>query len=683
MERLSLRLRIFLFFALVGLGGAAAVIGALAWGYTRLGDPAALSAFITSGLVACFVILGMSAGIWLLFDEHVAKAVERLASDMRSRAHADVAHGLDGDAAKYLGDLAPAAAAVATGLSETKTALQEAVARETRAIEDNRAQLEAILSDVEAGIILCTDDHQIAFYNGHAAALFRDHAPGLDRSVFRTLKAGPILHAYARLRSGAPGEASDLLCVSESGQTLSGRMRLFSAGGRGGYVLVLRDVTKALRGHLERDAALASALEEMRRPAAGLQTILSVLGEDLQEAERTALQTAMREETEALVAQVNGLIARRAQEDRSGAWWPMPLIHGEDIRAGLETGLGLTATADPMSLPCDGYALVQLACNLGQRLRTEGRGTGLAASLSKASPGATLDLTWEGAPLAVTELEHWLDAPFDENLPAITGRRLLDMHGAESWPERAAGSRNRLRIALPRAETEAAAQAYARSAAVYDFALMTRPAPPDIAQSPLRSLHYVVFDTETTGLSVLKGDRIVQIAAVRVVNGRIVPEEIFNTLVDPERSIPPESTKIHHITDADVAGAPTLATAGKSFHSYCEGAVLVAHNAPFDIGMLRRDKGEFGEMFDHPVLDTVLLSAVVFGQSAEHSLDALAARLGVTIPPELRHTAHGDALATAEVFLKLLPMMEAVGIETFADATRKTREHGRLLADLN
>ncbi|SLN48659.1 DNA polymerase III PolC-type [Pseudoruegeria aquimaris] len=693
-ERLSLRLRIFLFFALVGLGGTAAVAGALAWGYVRLGEPEALSAFVTSGLVAGFTLLVMSAGIWLLFDEHVAKAVERLASDMRSRAHADVDGALDGSSAKYLGDLAPAAAAVASGLAETKTALQEAIARETATIEENRARLEAILAEVEAGIILCTADHEVAFYNGPARALFPEGRLGLGRPLFSCLKPGPLRHAQKRLQDAPPGTASDLLCVSEAGQILAGRMRLFSAGRQGGYLLSLRDVTAPLRNQLARDAALSGALEEMRRPAAGLQALLEVLDTDLPPEDRSRLLAAMAEETETLVGQITGLINRRMQEDRSGDWWPMPLIHAEDIRAGLAAGLGVPATAEALSLPCDGYALVQLATALGRRLQESGRGDGLKAALSRVAPGAALDLLWQGPPLSVTDLDAWLDAPFEAHLPGITGRRLLDVHGAEAWPERAAGGGHRLRILLPRTGTETEggsgtepkalppAQAD-EPAAVYDFDLITRPAPPDIAQSPLRALPYVVFDTETTGLSVLKGDRIVQIAAVRIVNGRILQSERFNTLVNPERPIPPAATKIHHITDADVAHAPTLATAGKAFHDYCEGAVLVAHNAPFDIGMLRRDKAEFGAVFDHPVLDTVLLSAVVFGQSAEHSLDALAERLGVTIPPALRHTAHGDALATAQVFLKLLPMMEARGIRTFADATRKTREHGRLLADLN
>ena len=106
-------------------------------------------------------------------------------------------------------------------------------------------------------------------------------------------------------------------------------------------------------------------------------------------------------------------------------------------------------------------------------------------------------------------------------------------------------------------------------------------------------------------------------------------------------------------------------------------AVLLAQ------AFLRRYAKPMGVEWEHPILDTVLLSAVVFGASETHTLDALSERLGVTIPPELRHTALGDAYATAEVLCKMLPMLEARGMHTFGDVITETRKHGRLLEDLN
>ncbi len=217
---------------------------------------------------------------------------------------------------------------------------------------------------------------------------------------------------------------------------------------------------------------------------------------------------------------------------------------------------------------------------------------------------------------------------------------------------------------------------------VYDFDLMETAQACDILDMPLRALCCVAFDTETTGLSPAD-DHVIQLGAVRVLNGRIVAGETIDTLVDPGRPIPPASTRIHRITDADVAGAPDFATVGRAFHHFTRDAVLVAHNAPFDLAFFHRAADRMGVRWDHPVLDTVLLSAVVFGTTEQHSLDALCQRLSITIPPELRHTALGDAQATAEALVRLIPLLQGKGLTTFGDVIAETRRHGRLIRDLN
>ena len=216
-----------------------------------------------------------------------------------------------------------------------------------------------------------------------------------------------------------------------------------------------------------------------------------------------------------------------------------------------------------------------------------------------------------------------------------------------------------------------------------DFGLLGQSREAEFAETPLERLTYVVFDTETTGLLPSEGDEIVQIAAVRIVNGRRVETEVFDTLVNPGRRIPPASTEIHGISDAMVEDAPDIVEVGRRFHKFVEGAVLVAHNAPFDMEFLRRKELAIGLNFDNPILDTVLLSAVVFGQSEVHSLDALTHRLGITIPEEARHTAIGDTIATADAFLKLLPALKARGLNSFGEVVAEVRKHGRLIKDLN
>lgn len=217
----------------------------------------------------------------------------------------------------------------------------------------------------------------------------------------------------------------------------------------------------------------------------------------------------------------------------------------------------------------------------------------------------------------------------------------------------------------------------------YDFDLLSQKVADDFIATPLQQLSFVVFDTETTGLLPHQGDEIVQIAGVRLVNGRRVEGEEFDSLVNPGRSIPAASTEVHGITEAMVADADPIQTVGRRFHRFAEDAVLVAHNAPFDMAFFKRHETSIGKLFDHPVLDTVLLSAVLFGQSEVHTLDALTERLGITIPPELRHTAMGDTVATAEAFELMLPMLQAKGMITFGDVLAEVRKHARLLQDLN
>lgn len=217
---------------------------------------------------------------------------------------------------------------------------------------------------------------------------------------------------------------------------------------------------------------------------------------------------------------------------------------------------------------------------------------------------------------------------------------------------------------------------------VFDFDLMEAQTSDDLWNANLLDLTFVVFDTETTGLQPHK-DEIVQIGAVRVVKSKIVAGEQIDMLVDPARPIPAASTKVHGITDAMVSGAPTVIPATKSLHKFASGAVLVAHNAPFDMAFLDKHAKKADLRWDHPILDTVLLSAVLFGRTEVHTLDALCERLDVTIPPALRHTALGDAHATAEVLCKMLAMLDARGISTLSEAVTEAKTHSRLLKDLN
>ena len=193
----------------------------------------------------------------------------------------------------------------------------------------------------------------------------------------------------------------------------------------------------------------------------------------------------------------------------------------------------------------------------------------------------------------------------------------------------------------------------------------------------LDALTFVVFDTETTGLRPEAGDRIVSLAGVRVRGGAVRRHETFDTLVDPGRRVPPESVRVHGISDEMLVGAPTLETVLPAFLTFAGPAVLVGHEAAFDLRFLEPEARRLGLpslAASRPILDTRLLSRSLHGPGESHALEAVALRLGVTIAG--RHSALGDALITAEVLVRLLALLQKRGILTLGqtlDAVRSAR----------
>jgi DNA polymerase-3 subunit epsilon len=691
LESLSLRLRVFLFFAALGLGAVALLCLGLMIGYERLGAPETLNAFVQGGVIGSFGVLGLTAGVWYLFDVNVSKPIDLLAGALRARAHADVGAVMDPKVARYLGDLAPAAQATAHSLSETRNALAEAVARETTRLSTEKNKLAALLSDVPVGVLLCSGDHQLVFYNGVAVDLIgtvaKRMAPGLDRKLFDYLREGPIRHAHTRLcEAEDPDAASDLLCATRDGaQILAARMRLLpNEGAAPGYVLTLRDVTADLAAHTKREALLADVLDRVRRPAANLRALLAVLPEGT--ATPPAMDAALRQEAEGLSRAIAEL-AKRKDEGLADLLPRAPLRIADltdCLRARFEAGgLVLTAQDVPLLMRCDGFEIVSLLAFVGLRAAALLDVKSFELTVEEDSTDALLRLCWTGAPLRVADLEQWLEAGLDDDVPGVTGHSVLTSHATDIWPEGLADGRHSICMPVRIARHTGPRPKPIARAVVYDFDLLGKERNAKVAEQALADLTYVVFDTETTGLLPGQGDEIVQIAAVRIVNGKRVEAEVFDSLVNPGRSIPVASTVVHGITEAMVADAPDIATVGRAFHKFAEGAVLIAHNAPFDMEFLRRHEPAIGARFDNPILDTVLLSAVIFGQHEEHSLDALTHRLSITIPEEARHTAIGDSVATADAFLKLLPMLQGRGLTSFGAVLTELRRHGRLLKDLN
>lgn len=180
---------------------------------------------------------------------------------------------------------------------------------------------------------------------------------------------------------------------------------------------------------------------------------------------------------------------------------------------------------------------------------------------------------------------------------------------------------------------------------------------------------FVVFDTETTGLSASK-DRIIELSAIRFVNG--IPTEIFETFVNPEREISPETSAINHITNDMVADAPTISEVLPSFEAFVGKSPLVAHNLEFDIKFLFYS-GSFitdtpRKYFDTLAQSQKMLRKMKYKYNREYGIseqdydrdwDVIDYKLGtvaehfdITFP--CQHRASGDAMVAGKVFLKLI-----------------------------
>lgn len=184
--------------------------------------------------------------------------------------------------------------------------------------------------------------------------------------------------------------------------------------------------------------------------------------------------------------------------------------------------------------------------------------------------------------------------------------------------------------------------------------------------TPLAALEAVVIDTETTGLDARQA-RIVQIAVVLLRDGRLEPVPLLDTLVDPGIAIPAVSTAVHGIRSADVVGKPRFGDIADQIAEACRGRLVVGHSLGYDLAILRREHELAGIAWQAPqALDVRPLARLVAPSLADHSLDRLCDWLGVVI--DGRHTALGDANATGQVLLGLIPLLRAAGVRTLAEA---------------
>ncbi len=190
----------------------------------------------------------------------------------------------------------------------------------------------------------------------------------------------------------------------------------------------------------------------------------------------------------------------------------------------------------------------------------------------------------------------------------------------------------------------------------------------DPGSIPLLSLDAIAFDSETTGLDTSKA-RMIQLGAVRVVHGRVDESANFQELINPGVPSPPDSQAIHGISDADVADARRFVQVAADFDAWRCRSVLIGYASGFDLAMLKRERDFAGLEWQAPrCLDVRFLVNLLAPNLPDFSLDTIASWSGVDIKG--RHSALGDAIATAEIFVALIPRLREAGIRTLAEVER-------------
>jgi DNA polymerase-3 subunit epsilon len=605
-------------------------------------------------------------------------------------------------------------AQVVNALAEQRESLQRDVEDRIRvaksSIEEEKNRLAALMSELTQSVVVCNLDGRILLYNNRARLQFRaladksqsaqDGVPiGLGRSIFGILERNLIMHALEsiqqRLARGSQQPLANFVTTSRAGQLIRVQMAPVLGAARdgasaaegeraiAGYVLMLDNITRNFEMESRRDALLQSLTEGSRASLGNIRAAVENLLDypDMEVEQRDRFVGVIRDEVGTMGQRLDRTVTEFS--DALKARWPLEDMLGEDLIAAaqrrIEQKLALPTKTDDVAeglwIKVDSFSLLQGVTYLASRLKDEYDIRELRFRLAPAGRLVHLDLVWSGAVVGSQTLLAWEIDPMNvagENSP-LTLREVIERHGGEIWFEREKAShrafiRMLIPSALPQETVEPAALLHAGSRPeYYDFNLFRQTEESRaLDDRRLTELTYTVFDTETTGLEPSAGDEIIQIGATRIVNGRLLRSECIDQIIDPRRPLRPEGIPIHGITEEMVAGQPTIDQVLPTFHAFSEDTVLVAHNAAFDMRFLQLKEETTGICFRQPVLDTLLLSAVIHPNQESHKLEAICERLGINVIG--RHTALGDAIVTGEVFLKMIPLLAEMGINTLREA---------------
>jgi DNA polymerase III subunit epsilon len=692
------------------------LVAALAWAPLAPDKRDALSELLGPSLpaavVALLVILGLVAVAVPPLCRRWVDAPARLLEQARVLVAGDAQRELEvsGSNADVRG-LAQLIGELVRQRAQLRGDVAAQVQEASRNVEQERSRLAALMSELTQSVVVCNMDGRVLLYNNRARVQFRtlSQSPalaagaeliGLGRSIYAVFDRKLVAHALEniehRLQRGVADPSAQFVTTTRAGQLLRVQVApVRNANAEpdqeavlNGFVLMLDNITSDFEQESARDRLLHGLTEGSRASLGSMQAAVEVLDDpELDTSMRERFHGVIREEVHAMSGRIRTLAAQAVQQIKTR--WPLEDMLGTDlvaaaqrrIEAAVELRAATAEVNDTVWLKVDSFSMLQALAYLAGRLAEEYDIKVVWLRLTPADRRAHLDLVWSGQAISTEALASWETDPMrvGSEIGSLSVRDIVQRHGGEFWFERDRARQQaffRFLLPLASAQQELDSPALLQHAGrpeFYDFDLFqATELSRELDEHRLTDLSYTVFDTETTGLDPSAGDEIIQIGATRLVNGKLLKGECFEQLVDPRRPIAEASIPIHGITPDMVVGQPTIGEVLPAFHAFAQDTVLVAHNAAFDMRFLQLKEATSGVRFEQPVLDTLLLSALMHPNQESHRLEAIAERFGVTVTG--RHTALGDAMVTAEIFLKLLPLLAEMGIHTLGQAREATQQ---------
>ncbi|NQU64174.1 MAG: hypothetical protein HQ517_07820 [SAR324 cluster bacterium] len=583
----------------------------------------------------------------------------------------------------------------------------EQVEKAQKELEKEKDLLAFLIEELGQGIVICNRSGHILLYNKTAKNLF-NHSNGeqselqngnfigLGKSITELINSQLIVYTMNDLLDRRIASQSDLtqqFIIHHDSLIL----KLQTLGlinhdkDLYGFIFIFEDISGDSSQIQKREIQTRRGIEKFRSGLANIQVSIENIIDYPQMAPKQ--QSDFFEVIKSHAIQLSSLLDHQSgQEIRIENYWILEEVSARDwlslwhlkTTAVLTVEIDLELDSHDCYLKLDRYLFSKCLDYLITKIIERFQLKKLGCRQTQNNNFCTVDIVWTGGKLSTDELRSWIKPAqsWDASKPEVSVLDVLLFHDTEIWAEGGATNQEEsyVRLFLPKIRDRRQTLKKKEYLSLgsrpefYDFDLFEKTVQhPELENARLTDLTYTVFDTETTGLDPSGGDEIIAIGAYKIVNGKLLENEKFEQLIDPQRRISLASTKIHGITADHLQGKPTIQTILPRFHQFAKNTVLIAHNGAFDMRFLEMKESLTGIRFDHSILDTLILSSIISPHQESHNLKSLAERYHLNI--KNLHSALDDAFLTGQIFLKMISLLAEKNITTLKEAEKASREN--------